>query len=270
MRMVWRVCQRAGVRRLSPHQLRHGFANRFLRESGRDFVALQALDGPLATGHDAAVHGRRRARRARRRAREARRPGTHKRRQIWRRLKQKSPARWKPLSGGGGNRTRVRRRTGQNVYKRSPRFNFDTAAGGGRPTADLAILRCRALGDWLSLRAEPVIWRRYPSHGPSPERRRYLTRLGSECEFVIRTYCFAGGFTRPTGDLGLQLCRRIDHVEARSPPYVCSANFSCYLRDLSARCMSRSASRFAMSRRLSRPSLPRARASSTLARPFLK
>jgi len=45
MRMVWRVCKRAGVRRLSPHQLRHGFANRFLRESGRDFVALQALMG---------------------------------------------------------------------------------------------------------------------------------------------------------------------------------------------------------------------------------
>jgi site-specific recombinase XerD len=45
MRMVWRVCARAGIRRLSPHQLRHGFANRFLRESGRDFVALQALMG---------------------------------------------------------------------------------------------------------------------------------------------------------------------------------------------------------------------------------
>jgi integrase/recombinase XerC len=45
MRMVWRVCKRAGIRRLSPHQLRHGFANRFLRESGRDFVALQALMG---------------------------------------------------------------------------------------------------------------------------------------------------------------------------------------------------------------------------------
>jgi integrase len=45
MRMVWRVCKRAGVRRLSPHQLRHGFANRFLRESGRDFIALQALMG---------------------------------------------------------------------------------------------------------------------------------------------------------------------------------------------------------------------------------
>jgi site-specific recombinase XerD len=54
MRMVCRVCKRAGVRRLSPHQLRHGFANRFLRESGRDFVALQALMGhsrPDTTQH---------------------------------------------------------------------------------------------------------------------------------------------------------------------------------------------------------------------------
>jgi len=43
--MVERVCHRAGIRPLSPHQLRHGFANRFLRESERDFVALQALMG---------------------------------------------------------------------------------------------------------------------------------------------------------------------------------------------------------------------------------
>jgi integrase len=42
-RMVERVCRRAGTRPLSPHQLRHGFANRFLRESGCDLVALQAL-----------------------------------------------------------------------------------------------------------------------------------------------------------------------------------------------------------------------------------
>ena len=35
-------------------------------------------------------------------------------------------------SGGGGNRTRVRGRTGQNVYKRSPRFSFDR-----RPEADV-------------------------------------------------------------------------------------------------------------------------------------
>jgi hypothetical protein len=45
MRMLWRICRRAEVRRLSPHQLRHGFANRFLRESGRDFVALRVLMG---------------------------------------------------------------------------------------------------------------------------------------------------------------------------------------------------------------------------------
>ena len=44
-RMVRRVCKRAGIRELSPHQLRHGFANRFLRESGRDVVALRPLLG---------------------------------------------------------------------------------------------------------------------------------------------------------------------------------------------------------------------------------
>ena len=44
-RMVRRVCKRAGIRELSPHQLRHGFANRFLRESGKDLVSLQALMG---------------------------------------------------------------------------------------------------------------------------------------------------------------------------------------------------------------------------------
>jgi site-specific recombinase XerD len=44
-RMVGRVCKRAGIRQLSPHQLRHGFANRFLRESGRDVAALRPLLG---------------------------------------------------------------------------------------------------------------------------------------------------------------------------------------------------------------------------------
>ena len=44
-RMVERVSRRAGVRPLSPHQLRHGFANRFAVESERDLVALQALMG---------------------------------------------------------------------------------------------------------------------------------------------------------------------------------------------------------------------------------
>jgi site-specific recombinase XerD len=50
--MFARVCKRAGVQPLSPHELRHGFANRFLRESGRDLVALQALlnhSSPITT-----------------------------------------------------------------------------------------------------------------------------------------------------------------------------------------------------------------------------
>jgi integrase/recombinase XerD len=45
MRMLWRVCARAGVRRLSPHQLRHGFANRLLRESGQNLAVVQAVMG---------------------------------------------------------------------------------------------------------------------------------------------------------------------------------------------------------------------------------
>jgi integrase len=44
-RMVKRVCERAGIRALSPHPLRHGFANRFLRESDRDLASLQAMLG---------------------------------------------------------------------------------------------------------------------------------------------------------------------------------------------------------------------------------
>ncbi len=44
-RMVKRVCKRAGIREYSPHSLRHGFGNRFLRESGKDLATLQALYG---------------------------------------------------------------------------------------------------------------------------------------------------------------------------------------------------------------------------------
>lgn len=43
--MVKRVCKRAGVREFGPHALRHGFANRFLHDSGRDTLSLQKLMG---------------------------------------------------------------------------------------------------------------------------------------------------------------------------------------------------------------------------------
>ncbi len=44
-RLVKRISARAAVTSLSPHPLRHGFANRFLRESERDVFALQGLMG---------------------------------------------------------------------------------------------------------------------------------------------------------------------------------------------------------------------------------
>src|ERR671929_166976 len=101
----------------------------------------------------------------------------------------RQPQRTSVEDGGGGNRTRVRGRTGLSVYKLRLRFEFARRPVRSRPTDGLAILRCRASGDWLSFGAEPVRWRRYPSHGPSSERRRHLTELGGECEIVLRT-CF--------------------------------------------------------------------------------
>ena len=58
--------------------------------------------------------------------------------------------------------------------------------------------------------------------------------LGSECEIILRICSFPGGFTRPTGDLGLQLYRRTDHVETRSPPYVCAPIVAacCEIREI--------------------------------------
>jgi site-specific recombinase XerD len=82
MRMLWRVCRRAGVRRLSPHQLRHGFANRFLRESGRDFIALQGLMGHSRPARRRLIRMRSSLTSLPRRLIEPRPPDTHKRRQI--------------------------------------------------------------------------------------------------------------------------------------------------------------------------------------------
>jgi hypothetical protein len=59
-------------------------------------------------------------------------------------------------SGGGGNRTRVRGRTGKSVYKLVLRFDFARRPVRRRPTDGLAILWSPASGDWLSLGSEPV------------------------------------------------------------------------------------------------------------------
>jgi hypothetical protein len=88
-----------------------------------------------------------------------------------------------------------------------------------RPTAGPAILRSHPSGDWLSFGASPFLT---PLPPPRAERgaTRHLTRLGSECEFVIRTYVGSRLFYEADRDLDLQLSRSTDHVETWSPPYV--------------------------------------------------
>jgi hypothetical protein len=99
-----------------------------------------------------------------------------------------------------------------------PAIRFRPPAGCRPPTDGLAILWESHFGRLALPPRQARCWRRIPSHGPKTERRRYLTRLGGECEIVLRTCFVPGCFTRPTGDLGLQLFRRTDHVETRSPP----------------------------------------------------
>ena len=92
-------------------------------------------------------------------------------------------------SGGGGNRTRVRGSSGQSVYKLRLPFSFARRPVGSRPTAGLAILQCRAPGDWLSLGAEPVSDTATRATGRArSDALRYGLGSESECVIVIRTY----------------------------------------------------------------------------------
>jgi hypothetical protein len=59
-------------------------------------------------------------------------------------------------SGGGGNRTRVRGRTGVSVYKHRPPFDFARRPVGDRPTVELALLKSRAADEWLFFGAKPA------------------------------------------------------------------------------------------------------------------
>jgi hypothetical protein len=92
-------------------------------------------------------------------------------------------------SGGGGNRTRVRNRPAQSVYKLRLPLRFARRPVGSRPTDGLAILWCRASGDWLSLGAEPVSDAATRATGRTrSDALRYGLGSESECVFVLRTY----------------------------------------------------------------------------------
>src|SRR5205823_593358 len=76
--------------------------------------------------------------------------------------------------GGGGNRTRVRGRSDQSVYKLRLRFRLARTAGSQptyRRASHPSVSRLRRLA---FLRRLARSWRRYPSHGPDSERRRHL------------------------------------------------------------------------------------------------
>jgi hypothetical protein len=111
------------------------------------------------------------------------------------------------------------------IYKLRLPFDFARRPECSRPTVALAILQCRALGDWLSLGAEPVSWRRSGPRaqlgGASPTSSY---ELGSECEITRIRICFLPVDLR--GQPATSACSSsgwIDHVETRSPPYVCSS-----------------------------------------------
>jgi hypothetical protein len=95
----------------------------------------------------------------------------------------------KHADGGGGNRTRVRDRPEQSVYKLRLPFRFARRPVGSRPTDGLAILWCRASGDWLSLGAEPVSDAATRATGRArSDALRYGLGSESECGVVLRTY----------------------------------------------------------------------------------
>ena len=101
----------------------------------------------------------------------------------------RQPQRTSVDDGGGGNRTRVRGRTGQSVYKLRLPLRFARRPVGSRPTDGLAILCCRASGDWLSLGAEPVSDAATRATGRArSDALRYGLGSESECGVVLRTY----------------------------------------------------------------------------------
>jgi hypothetical protein len=89
--------------------------------------------------------------------------------------------------GGGGNRTRVRSRTGLSLYRCSSPFDLAPPAGGERPTAGASHPVVSPLRRLALLRGQPV----YDAATRTTGRVRSDASpnyLGGECEIVIRTY----------------------------------------------------------------------------------
>jgi hypothetical protein len=69
-------------------------------------------------------------------------------------------------SGGGGNRTPVRGRTEQSVYKLRLLFDLTRRPECSRPAVEPAILKSRAAGDWHSIGASPLVVAAIRTTGP--------------------------------------------------------------------------------------------------------
>jgi hypothetical protein len=100
--------------------------------------------------------------------------------------KDERPAK-RAFHGGGGNRTRVRSRTGLGLYRCSSPFALAPPAGGERPTAGASHPVVSPLRRSAFHRGQPV----YDAATRTTGRIRSDASpnyLGGECEIVIRTY----------------------------------------------------------------------------------
>jgi hypothetical protein len=177
------------------------------------------------------------------------------------------------LSGGGGNRTRVRRSLAEGLYMLSRCFEIRPAlppSAGAWGQASPA---------WIS-RPTPPGWERFasPLHDalshPAGENGKDVAVLSSQCQFFVGS-CVFPFVLRANGTSACHL-RRNHPRRNLSPPYSTVLRAERLSipqprwRSLKARSISRSASRRFISSRLSYCFLPRARASSTLALPRRK
>src|SRR5213082_3189762 len=92
-------------------------------------------------------------------------------------------------NGGGGNRTRVRGRTGRASTSLGCPLLSPGRPGCSRPTAGPAILWSRASDDWLFFGASPFVDAATRTTGPVRSDASPNCQLGGECEIVVRT-CF--------------------------------------------------------------------------------